>query len=186
MALPREATQVSYIKTLAKCLGNFTPIDIQEVSQSGPKPELWLRRVGRTACAGLLMLVTVIPSPAFAYIEIERADGSVLLLDERFVLFLLIAAVVLITAVGLAATLSSGPRTYTTVALPPEISTPEPVQYYEEHAARARALKSKLDAETELAESYINAMRTKGELDELGEILGHDKVMRLTTRGDRT
>jgi hypothetical protein len=123
------------------------------------------------------------PSPAFAYIEIERADGSVLLIDEKFVLVLLVAFVVIAVFASILS-LSGAPTTYTTVTLPPEISTPEPVQYYEEHAARARALKNKLD--TELAESYINAMRTKGELDELGEILGHDKIMRLTTRGDRT
>jgi len=38
--------------------------------------------------------------------------------------------------------------------------------------------KRKLDADTELAESYINARRTKAELDEIEEILGHDKAER--------
>ncbi len=133
----------------------------------------------------LLALVVMgnLLTPASAYIENERGDGA-------FVVYLIVMLPFLMAALAYGAALSSRPRSYTTVTLPTvtlpkEISTPETVEYYEEHTARARALKSKLDAETELAESYINAMRTKGELDELSEILGHDKTKRITARDGR-
>jgi hypothetical protein len=59
-----------------------------------------------------------------------------------------------------------------------EIAEPQSVEYYEELTSRARALKRTLDAETELAESYINTMRTRGLLDELPEMLDHDRAKR--------
>jgi hypothetical protein len=51
-------------------------------------------------------------------------------------------------------------------------------EYYDHETARFQAMSRNLDAESELAESYIKARRTKAEVDELGEILGHDKVKR--------
>jgi len=66
--------------------------------------------------------------------------------------------------------------------LPAEITTPQSVDYYSEQTARVLELKKKLDAQTALAESYIRAMRTKGELEELPEILGHDQAKRIARR----
>ena len=61
---------------------------------------------------------------------------------------------------------------------PDELNAPESPEYYDDQASRARALKRKLDAETALAESYINAKRTRAELDEIEAILEHDKAKR--------
>jgi hypothetical protein len=54
--------------------------------------------------------------------------------------------------------------------LPEEVREPESVEYYDDMTERTRALKSKLDADTELAETYINASRTRAELEEIEEI----------------
>jgi hypothetical protein len=49
---------------------------------------------------------------------------------------------------------------------------------YDAEASRLRALKRKLDAEVELTEAYINAERARGKLDEVAEILRHDRAQR--------
>jgi hypothetical protein len=51
-------------------------------------------------------------------------------------------------------------------------------EYFDHETARFQAMSRNLDAESELAESYVKARRTKAEVDELGEILGHDKAKR--------
>ena len=48
--------------------------------------------------------------------------------------------------------------------LPDEVRDPQSVEYYDDMTERTRALKRKLDADTELAESYINASRAKAAL----------------------
>ena len=113
-------------------------------------------------------------TPAAADFYIELADGRYLVIPDLF------AFMVAVSAIGgvlmIIASSSSSGRGGSD--LPSEIDTPEPAEYYEDQASRARALKRNLDAETELAESYINAKRTRAELDEIEEILGHDKAKR--------
>jgi hypothetical protein len=57
-------------------------------------------------------------------------------------------------------------------------SSMQAAERYDREAARFRGMGCKLDAETELAESYINAKRIRAELDEIEEILSHDKAKR--------
>jgi hypothetical protein len=53
--------------------------------------------------------------------------------------------------------------------LPDEVREPESVEYYDDMTERTRALKRKLDADTELAESYIGAARARAELEKIDE-----------------
>lgn len=62
--------------------------------------------------------------------------------------------------------------------LPAEIETPEPADHYKEQTTRLVELKKKLDAETDLAESYVRAMQVKGELYELPEVIDHERAKR--------
>jgi len=62
--------------------------------------------------------------------------------------------------------------------LPPEFRTDDSAEDYDAQATRLRALKRKLDAEAELTESYINAELARGKLDEVAEILRHDRARR--------
>jgi hypothetical protein len=124
---------------------------------------------------GLAFLaLSITATPAAAYIVIPLRDGSYLLVNELAVLVVVGVVAAIVFAVSNFSGSSGDEIT--------EIETPEPTEYYEDRAARARALKRKLDADTELADSFIKAARTKGELDELSEILGHDKVKRLLKR----
>src|ERR1700730_9869003 len=113
-------------------------------------------------------------SPAAADFYIRLPNGDYLFIPEEFVVAVALAIVLsIIYAVTHARSSASASDD-----LPTELSTPESADYYEDQASRARALKRKLDAETELAESFINAKRTRAELDEFEEILRHDKAKR--------
>jgi hypothetical protein len=126
-----------------------------------------------------LPIATALPTPAVADFYIQRADGSYFVIPEVLVLAVALAFLlgVIFKISDAVTSASSGDD------LPVELSTPETADYYDDQAARARALKRQLDAETELAESYINAKRTKAQLDEIEEILGHDKAKRRGWRG---
>jgi hypothetical protein len=123
----------------------------------------------------LMFLILGIASgvtPAAADFYLPLAAGGYLVIPDLLVLF---GAALMIVVVAATFESSGGGGSD---ELPPEIRTPEPPEYYDDQASRARALKRKLDAETALAESYINAKRARAELDEIEEILGHDKAKR--------
>jgi hypothetical protein len=128
----------------------------------------------RSTFTAIGLIAAAVPTPAAADFYIRMIDGRYLIIPDMFVVAVAIAIL-------LAVIFTISNAAWNTTAggdLPEEISTPEPAEYYEDQAARARALKRKLDAETELAESFINAKRTRAELDEIEEILGHDKAKR--------
>ncbi len=112
----------------------------------------------------------------------ETTDGRYFVMPLSLIFFLL-AVFVVGTIVAIVVEYASKPApvqyTYYTPPLPPEIQTPQPVDHYAEQAARARALKEKLDADTDLAESYLKSMRIKGELEEVPEILDHERAKRI-------
>lgn len=96
----------------------------------------------------------------------QSADGWIYIPDE------LVIGVVVAVCLGLLYaipedTSSSSSVTWTSLDPPEEIQTPESVKYYEEMIERTRALKHKLDADTELTESYIKATRARAELEDL-------------------
>jgi hypothetical protein len=123
--------------------------------------------------SALALCVVVSPASAETYINLghgrylELTDGALPLLA-------------LLLLVGLFAVLYDSltqPRT-SSYQMPQQVIYPDTADDYESEAARLRALKHKLDAETELTESYIKAERKKAEAEELSEILAHDKAMR--------
>jgi len=121
-----------------------------------------------------LVAATIAAAPAAADFYFQKADGSYLVISD---LLVLLAAVLLLAGIyALYESLTNSDDGDDDVH--PEIRTPEPAEYYDDQASRARALKRKLDAETELAESFINAQRTRAELDEIEEILGNDRAKR--------
>jgi len=122
--------------------------------------------------ATALVATTIAATPAVADFYIQKADGNYLVISDLLVL--LAAALVLSGISALYESLTNSDDGDTDS----EISTPEPAEYYDDQASRARALKRKLDAETELADSYINAKRTRAELDEIEEILRNDRAKR--------
>jgi hypothetical protein len=124
----------------------------------------------------LLLVATARPPDAGYYLYWR--DGSVSYLPDELIGLAALVALVVGVAVLLAcidgATSSSG-VTQMSLDLPEEIREPESVEQYEDMAARTRALKRKLDADTDLAESYIKAARTRAALDDLDETPGDDR-----------
>jgi hypothetical protein len=121
-----------------------------------------------------LLAATSVTTPAVADFYFRLPNGRYLYLPDELILF---AGVVLL-AVAIGILTADDSSKHTGAGFLDEISTPESVEYYEDQAARTRALKRKLDEETELAESVINAKRARAELDEIEEILNHDKAKR--------
>jgi len=117
--------------------------------------------------------IVIATTPALA-IYIHTVDGRYIHIPDRliFVAFVAVGIVVLIAGI-LEAFPSAGSQ-----PPPPEVTNLESAEYYDDQASRMRALSRKLDAETGLAKTYIQAERAKAELDELSEILGHDKATR--------
>jgi hypothetical protein len=113
-------------------------------------------------------------SPVAADFYLQLPNGNYLFIPDLFVVAVALSIVLSI----IYAVTHSGGSASVGDDLPTELSTPESADYYEDQASRARALKRKLDAETDLAESFINAKRTRAELDEIEEILRHDKAKR--------
>jgi hypothetical protein len=131
-------------------------------------------RIFPVTLAGVL-IESVAATPATADFYFRLRNGDYLVVPEPLFLLFLIA-IVLAAILLIATAVSSKPANSTD--LPAEIITPEPVKYYEDQASRAQALKRQLDTETELAESYINAKRVRAQLDEIEEMLSHDKAKR--------
>jgi hypothetical protein len=123
--------------------------------------------IPRIIAFALLVLNSATPAGA-SYLYWR--DGSVTYVPDEIILALLVA--------GAAACLwhlnehSSGSSIVSEMSLdlPDEVREPESVEYYDDVTERTRALKRKLDAETELAESYIRAARAKAELEDLDNI----------------
>ena len=96
----------------------------------------------------------------------QMADGWIYIPDLLIVAF--IGAVILAVALtAIACSDEAKPSATFSEYLPEEVQTPESVEHYEDMTARSRALKRQLDADTELAESYIRAARTRAELEDL-------------------
>jgi len=125
--------------------------------------------------ATALVATTIAATPAAADFYIRKADGNYLVISD---LLVLLAAVLLLAGIYALYESLTNSDDGDDDDIHPEISTPEPAEYYDDQASRARALKRKLDAETDLAESFINAKRTRAELYEIEEILGNDRAKR--------
>jgi hypothetical protein len=130
--------------------------------------------IRKLSLSTIALLTPTSATPAVADFYIELANGRYLVLPDVLVFF--VGVVILLGVV--AAFIESASSRSGGTDLPDEITNPEPAEYYEGQAARVRALKRKLDAETELAQSFINAKRTRAELDEIEEVLRHDQAKR--------
>ena len=94
---------------------------------------------------------------------VQMTDGRIYIPDELLTFIFVVVAAVALTA------MSSSSVARMSRDLPEEVREPQSVEYYQEITARTRALKRKLDADTELAESYIKAARTRAERDDLDD-----------------
>ena len=99
----------------------------------------------------------------------QMADGSVTYVPDEIVMLLLLLAIAVSLILDYVCSKHTSPSSVARMSLdlPEEVQTPESVEYYDDMSARTRALKRKLDADTELAESYIKAGRAKAELEDL-------------------
>jgi hypothetical protein len=128
--------------------------------------------IARMILIAVVATLTNITPAAAKGLFIYWPDGSVSYLPHENVVMIMafiVSGVVLIIKAIVEAT-----GTTTTY----EVSAPQTAQSYHDEADRIRAMARKIDAEAQLAESYINAMRTRGQLEELPEILQHDQTMR--------
>ena len=126
-----------------------------------------------------VLLACTVSGPAAADFYIQMSDGRYLIIPGGFLMLCGLAALVT-TVIFVISQSDTAKQAGDEISF--EISTPESSDYYDDQAARARALKRKLDAEVDLAKSYIDAARTKAELDELTEILDLDKAKRRAKR----
>jgi hypothetical protein len=122
----------------------------------------------------IAILIIAAASPANAGFYLYWQDGSVTYLPNEIVLL----AALLVAAIGVGliysgienASSSSSSIVQMDLDLPEEVRQPESVEYYDEMTGRTRALKEKLDADTELAESYIRSARARAALDDLEDV----------------
>jgi hypothetical protein len=120
----------------------------------------------------LALLILSSASQAEAALYLHWRDGSVTHVpDEMIMLALVIGALACLWFLFsiMEDTSSSSSVDQVSLDLPEEVRTPESVEYYDDMTERTRALKRKLDADTELAESYIGAARARAELEEIDE-----------------
>jgi hypothetical protein len=125
-------------------------------------------------------LIVASADPAAAHFYVRLRNGRYLIFPDILVISVAVLAVIFIVGALISAFESRGSKT--TVALPDELDAPERAEFYDDQAERARALKRKLDAETELAESFLKGKRVRAELDEIEEILELDKAGRRPRR----
>jgi hypothetical protein len=126
--------------------------------------------IGRIIVA--VPLAVAVARPASAGFYLYWQDGSVTYFPDEIVLFagLFTVAVclgIIYSCIENGSSSSSSSIAQMDLDLPDEVREPEPVEYYNDLTARTRALKEKLDADTELAESYIKAARARAALDDL-------------------
>jgi hypothetical protein len=122
----------------------------------------------------LILLTGVSATPADAGRYVYWRDGSVTYLPDEVVTLAVVLGLLLCIGLVFAciAGVSSSSVTRMSLDLPEEIREPDTVKHYEEMTERTRALKRKLDADTELAESYIKAARARAALDDLDDTPG--------------
>jgi hypothetical protein len=122
----------------------------------------------------LLAIQSRFPGEGY-YLVITWSNGTVSYLPaEILIVGLVLLAIALLIGIVVDAFEASPVNASSTY----ELSMPETAEHYEEQATQIRAIARKLDAETELAERYINAKRTRALLEELPEIIEHDKATR--------
>jgi hypothetical protein len=134
-----------------------------------PKPSRLRRSLAQTASRiaaatiGTMLLTSHAMAGGF---WLQRADGWIYVPDELLIVFIG-AVVAAVAVIAVACSDQSKPSATFSEYLPEEVRAPESVEYYDDMTARARGLKRQLDADTELAESYIKARRAKAELEDL-------------------
>jgi flagellar biosynthesis/type III secretory pathway M-ring protein FliF/YscJ len=124
-----------------------------------------------------LVALTTATTPAAAF-YIDLPNGAWLEVPNEM---LLIGVAMIVIAV-LWEGFSGSSRRSRRSDLPEEISSAESPEHYDNEATRLRALKRKLDAETDYHEAQITSARKKAELKELSEIIRHDKAKRSLRR----
>jgi hypothetical protein len=107
--------------------------------------------------------------PAVAAYYVYWNDGSFTYVPDQVVILALLLGLLLYAGWVFARIdrTSSSSLTRLSDYLPQEIREPDTAEHYDEMTERTRALKRKLDADTELAESYFRAARVKAELEDL-------------------
>jgi len=125
--------------------------------------------IARIIASAPFVLAAATPADAGYYVYWR--DGSVSYLSDGVIaLAALIGLVVCIVVVAALIDGISSPSSVDQTGgldLPDEIKKPDTVAHYEDMTARTRSLKRKLDADTELAKSYIEAARARAELDDI-------------------
>lgn len=117
-----------------------------------------------------LTLLTATPAAADFFIEWPQGRYIYVPYEVILTVGVLLGAIFI---VGLASDLS---KTKSSTQL--EIEQIEQIGYYQGEADKIHALKRKLDAETALADSYINAKRKQAELEDLSQIIGQQDAKR--------
>jgi len=120
----------------------------------------------------LALAILTIPTRAAAGVYVELGNRHEIYISNALIVrvVLLLLAALLIAA--LISAFSAASRNVTTIV------DGGSVEYHDEQADLFRALKRQLDAETEYVDSYIRGMRSRAELDELPEIIEHEKSKR--------
>jgi hypothetical protein len=135
----------------------------------GFKEDPTMRKFMTIAC----LLSVVMPAPAFADFWIDWPNGrSSYVTDDAFFVGLVVVVIALVALSGLFSSSSGGGTSGSS------LSATDQAQQYEDEAVQYRAMSRKLDAETDLAESFIKAKRTRAELDDVEEFLRDDKRRR--------
>lgn len=119
--------------------------------------------------AALILATTAGPASA---LWMEWPNGAYTYVPNELII---LGAIVGLGVVLAAAFSSSSSTSSFTVHDPGGFDSAE---HYDQEAERVRALSRKLDAETDLAESYIKAKRTRAELDDVEEMFREDKRRR--------
>jgi hypothetical protein len=115
---------------------------------------------------GLIICVTVRPAAAAFWVEWPNGYDTFVSDDAIFWGVIIVVAFI----VGAAVVSDSSRKA--------QLAAMDSTEYYEDEAARYRAMSRKLDAETDLAESLIKAKRTRAELDDVEQMFRNTKSSR--------
>jgi hypothetical protein len=121
----------------------------------------------------LLMLsglaLAAMAQPAAA-LYIDHDDGTYTYVPNGFILFcVLVFIAVVVVGMAVSASLKSGDD---------DANAADLARQFDDEAAQYRAMSRKLDAETDLAESWIKAKRTRAELDDIEAMFKNGKSRR--------
>ena len=123
--------------------------------------------ITRIVVLALLGLTTSTPADA---VYLYWRDRSVTYVpDELILIAALLGAAALLWFVVEESSSTSSNVDQLSLDLPHELREPQSIEYYDELTDRTRAVMRKLDADTELAESYIKAARARAELQDIDE-----------------